>query len=79
MGWLAQYPEIGGTPSPFWGMEMLHDYSIEDIQEALKNRGGKALRSTTLAELVFPNFNSSEAKKKAKAYKRKNICYSKAS
>lgn len=76
MGWLAQYPEIGGTPSPFWGMEMLYDYSIEDIQEALKNRGGKALRSTTLAELVFPNFNSSEAKKKAKAYKRKKRPFS---
>jgi DNA (cytosine-5)-methyltransferase 1 len=71
MHWLAQYPEIGGTPSPFWGMEMLYDYSIDDIQEALKNRGGKALRSTTLAELTYPNVSSSNAKKKAREYKKK--------
>lgn len=71
MGWLAQHPEIDGTPSPFWGMEMLHDYSIDDIQEALKSRGGKALKSTTLVELIHPNVSTSEAKKKAREYKKK--------
>ena len=68
LGWLADHPDISDTPSPFWGMEMFHEYDIEAVQQALTEREGKTLKKATLQALVFPGITASEARKKAKQH-----------